>query len=78
MKLINFCEEYVSMLFRTLHENDLNLLSSFNFNFCKFMSRYLYLANNLKDIQDNTEPYISCKTFFQHKVTVFKENINLL
>ena len=44
----------------------------------KFMSGYLYISNNLKDLEDHTQAYmISQKIFSQLMVTVFKENLNL-
>ena len=44
----------------------------------KFMSGCLYFPRNLEDIKDFLQVYImSCKIFFQLKVTFFKENMNL-
>ena len=44
----------------------------------KFMSGYLYISNNLKDLEDHIQAYmISYKIFSQLMVTVFKENLNL-
>ena len=42
------------------------------------MSGYLYFHNNLKDIKDHIQAdMISCKTFFQLMVAVFKEKLDL-
>ena len=42
------------------------------------MSGCLYFPRNLEDIKDLLQVYImSCKIFFQLKVTFFKENMNL-
>ena len=42
------------------------------------MSSHLYLLNNLIGIKNHILDYIiSCKIFFQQKVTLFKGNMNL-
>ena len=41
------------------------------------MSGYLYFCNTLKDIKDHIHIYIIYEIFFQLKVTVFKDNMNL-
>ena len=43
-----------------------------------FLNVYLYFLNNSKDIKDHIQAdMISCKIFFQLRVTVFKEKLNL-